>query len=509
MAKVKLVPVEGVYDKGRTRSNPEESKAIVKEIIRRLTDPELQKYSIGVVSFSKVQGDRIEDDLTAELDRHPELKDLAYNGKEPIFVKNLENVQGDERDVILFSVGYGADKNGKVSMNFGPLNNAGGERRLNVAVSRARYEMIVFSTLKASQIDLKRSNAKGVEGLKGFLEFAETGRLPMVSGNSNEGDNNIMVSQICEMLSEQGYIAQPCVGRSSFKVDIAVSTNDHPDKYILGILCDGKTYYETKTTRDREIVQPNVMKMLGWSVLRVYSIDWYENRERCMGQILDVLRSIDQGEIHEEEKTEEPPTFAFNADTINDADLIEDISKNENQLPYVEAEVSVPAIDKTTYDPTAAYNLKVIHQILKTEQPVTDGYLCKKVAKLFGFGHAGPNIQKTIAYASESLYVDPVSLGGVKSLWLNETSAQDYRSYRAPSPRAITEIPVCEIMNAVYEVVREEFSIPMTKIPSLTARKLGFSGAGSKIAETINAIVEMMLRDGRIKDTMGLISIVE
>ena len=508
-AKVKLVHVEGVYDKGRTRSNPEESKAIVKEIIRRLTDPELQKYSIGVVSFSKVQGDRIEDDLTAELDRHPELKDLAYNGKEPIFVKNLENVQGDERDVILFSVGYGADKSGKVSMNFGPLNNAGGERRLNVAVSRARYEMIVFSTLKSSQIDLKRSNAKGVEGLKGFLEFAETGRLPMVSGNSNEADNNIMVSQICEMLSEQGYIAQPCIGRSNFKVDIAVSTNDNPDKYILGILCDGKTYYETKTTRDREIVQPSVMKMLGWNVLRVYSIDWYENRGRCMDQILDVLRSIDLGDIHEEEKTDENPEFAFNADTINDAELLEDISKNENQQPYVEAEVSVPAIDKTMYNPTAEYNLKVIHQILKTEQPVTDGYLCKRLAKLFGFGHAGPNIQKAITYASEFFYVDPVSIGGVKSLWLNETSALDYRSYRAPSPRAITEIPVCEIMNAVYEVVLEEFSIPVTKIPSLTARKLGFSSTGSKITETINAIVEMMLRYGRIKDTMGLISIVE
>lgn len=508
-AKVKLVHVEGVYDKGRTRSNPEESKAIVKEIIRRLTDPELQKYSIGVVSFSKVQGDRIEDDLTAELDRHPELKDLAYNGKEPIFVKNLENVQGDERDVILFSVGYGADKSGKVSMNFGPLNNAGGERRLNVAVSRARYEMIVFSTLKSSQIDLKRSNAKGVEGLKGFLEFAETGRLPMVSGNSNEADNNIMVSQICEMLSEQGYIAQPCIGRSNFKVDIAVSTNDNPDKYILGILCDGKTYYETKTTRDREIVQPTVMKMLGWNVLRVYSIDWYENRGRCMDQILDVLRSIDLGDIHEEEKTDENPEFAFNADTINDAELLEDISKNENQQPYVEAEVSVPAIDKTMYNPTAEYNLKVIHQILKTEQPVTDGYLCKRLAKIFGFGHAGPNIQKAITYASEFFYVDPVSLGGVKSLWLNETSAQDYRSYRAPSSRAITEIPVCEIMNAVYEVVLEEFSIPVTKIPSLTARKLGFSSTGSKITETINAIVEMMLRYGRIKDTMGLISIVE
>ena len=309
------------------------------------------------------------------------------------------------------------------------------------------------------------------------------------------------------MLSEQGYIAQPCIGRSNFKVDIAVSTSDNPDKYILGILCDGKTYYETKTTRDKEIVQPNVMKMLGWSVLRVYSIDWYEYRERCLGQILDVLRSIDMGDFHEEEQADENPPFAFNADTITDADLLEDYLKNENRQPYVEAEVSAPDIDKTMYEPTAEYNLKVIHQILKTEQPVTDSYLCKRIAKIFGFGHAGPNVQRAVNYASEFFYVDPVSYDGVRSLWLNEASAQNYRSYRAPSPRAIAEIPVCEIMNAVYEVVFEEFSLPMAKIPSLTARKLGFSSTGSKISETINAVVEMMLRDGRIKDTMGLISI--
>ena len=508
LAKVKLVPVEGVYDKGRTRSNPEESKAIVKEIIRRLTDPELQKYSIGVVSFSRVQGDRIEDDLTAELDRHPELKDLAYNVKEPIFVKNLENVQGDERDVILFSVGYGADKNGKVSMNFGPLNNVGGERRLNVAVSRARYEMIVFSTLKSSQIDLKRSNAKGVEGLKGFLEFAETGRLPMVSGNSYETEHNIMVSQICEMLSEQGYIAKPCVGRSNFKVDIAVSTHENPEKYILGILCDGKTYYETKTTRDREIVQPSVMNMLGWSVMRVYSIDWYENRERCLSQILDALKTNESGDFQvEQENTGSDSCYSFNADTINGEDIVEDLPKNEKQQPYVEADVTVPTIDKSMYDPTADYNLKVIRQIITTEQPVTEGYLCKRVAKIFGFGHAGSNIQKAISHASKFLYRDPVSVGDASILWLNETSAQNYQTYRAPSPRVITEIPACEIMNAVHELIQEEFSLPKDKIPSLTARKLGFSSAGSKISEVINMIVEMMLREGRIKETMGLISI--
>jgi len=288
-AKVRLVPVEGVYDKGRTRSNAEESKAIVAEVMRRLADAELSKYSIGVVAFSKVQGDRIEDDLTAELDRHPELKDVAYNAQEPIFVKNLENVQGDERDVILFSVGYGADKSGRVSMNFGPLNNAGGERRLNVAVSRARYEMIVYSSLKSQQIDLKRSHAKGVEGLKGFLEFAETGRLPMMGMQQRHDGLNVMVSQICAMLTAHGYVAKPNVGRSNFKVDVAVATKEHPEQYVMGILCDGRSYYETKTTRDREIVQPGIMRMLGWQVMRVYSVDWYENRERSAQQILEAL----------------------------------------------------------------------------------------------------------------------------------------------------------------------------------------------------------------------------
>ena len=504
--KVKLVPIEGVYDKGRTRSNPEESKAIVKEIIRRLSDPELSKYSIGVVSFSKVQGDRIEDDLTEELDHHPELKDIAYNGPEPIFVKNLENVQGDERDVILFSVGYGADKNGKVSMNFGPLNNAGGERRLNVAVSRARYEMIVYSTLKSSQIDLKRSQAKGVQGLRGFLEFAETGHLPMTDSILRQDEKNIMVQQICERLESHGFMTTTSVGRSNFKVDIAVSTPEHPEKYILGILCDGKTYYATKTTRDREIVQPNVMRMLGWSVMRVYTIDWYENPERSIQQILDELKEHKVDEVKSKTGKDNIPLKVFSADNIQKTDILKEPERNQGQIPYIEAEVTVPAIDKTAYDPTAAYNTKVIRQILTKEQPITEGYLCKRVARLFGFGHAGSNIQRAVTIAMNKFYRDPLSLGGVSSLWMDEASSKDYKTYRSPSPRSISEIPVCEVINAVNEVILEEFSLPKEKIPTIAARKLGFSNAGAKITETINAILEMMIKNGDIREVNGKLS---
>ena len=174
-AKVTLVPIEGYYDKGKSRQNQAEAQAVVDEIVRRLSDPELRNQSIGVVTFSSVQQTLIEDMLSDVVLQNAELENLAFNREEPVFIKNLENVQGDERDVILFSVGYGPDVNGRVSLNFGPLNRDGGERRLNVAVSRARYEMKVFSTLRADQINLKKTSSIGVAGLKYFLEYAGKG----------------------------------------------------------------------------------------------------------------------------------------------------------------------------------------------------------------------------------------------------------------------------------------------------------------------------------------------
>lgn len=508
VAKVRLVPVNGVYDKGHTRSNREESKAIVQEIMRRLSDPELRKYSIGVVAFSKVQGDLIEDDLTDELDRHPEIKEIAYNENEPIFIKNLENVQGDERDVILFSVGYGADKYGKVSMNFGPLNNSGGERRLNVAISRARYEMMVFSTLKSSQIDLKRSSAKGVEGLKRFLEFAETGNLPMLSENSIKSSDSIMVNQICKALESHGYITEPFVGKSDFKIDIAVSTKENPDKYILGILCDGRTYFETKTTRDREIVQPKILRMLNWRVFRVYSIDWYENRERALSQILEELKSAESG-IPQEIQDGDTKPFVFDNDKIKEEKISETETRNQGQRPYVECNIANISINKEFYNPFDEINGRIIRKILKVEQPVTESYLCKVLARTLGFGHAGVNIQRAVSIVASNLYQDPLSVGGILSFWLSEDDARNFKGYRAPSLRSIMEIPAIEIANAIKETLKEEFSLPSDRIPTIVARKLGFSNAGAKINETIKAVLFLLAQNSEILVNNGFVSLKE
>ena len=284
--KVGFVFVEGTYDKGGKRSNRAEAEAIVGEIVRRLRDEKLRQQSIGVVAFSVAQQNLVEDVLNDTLDADRQLTDLAEGMYEPIFVKNLENVQGDERDVILFSVGYGPDKEGHVSMNFGPLNNAGGERRLNVAVSRARCEMMVFSTMHASQIDLRRSKAKGVEGLKHFLEYAEFHTLETVEQRQDEEKPvNGVAEEIAKALRERGYDVELGVGRSRFKVDLAVASRNNDSKYCLGILLDGETYRDTQTTRDREIVQPGVLQGLAWHVMRVWSVDWHNNPERLLERI--------------------------------------------------------------------------------------------------------------------------------------------------------------------------------------------------------------------------------
>ena len=513
--KVRMVRVEGRYDKGHTRSNPEEARAIVDEVLRRLeasAHPSPSAHhasprSIGIVSFSKVQQNLIEDILNEALDKHPDLKDLATNSPEPIFIKNLENVQGDERDVILFSVGYGPDKYGKVSMNFGPLNNVGGERRLNVAVSRARYEMIVFSTMSSAQIDLRRSNAKGVEGLKAFLEYAESGRLPLLNNVAAERENHILVAQICDAIEQMGYRVTPAVGRSSFKVDIAVSTADTPDSYILGILCDGRNYYETKTTRDREIVQPTVLQMLQWRIMRVYSVDWYEHHDRTFKQILDQLKEAESAPPMQYE--EPKPTFTFTSASLKTQRSARTPKRDQMRTDYVEADVKQLPIHKSNYQSRHTYNKNIMRQILEVEQPVTEAYIAKRLARALGFAQLNTKVKEAVELYSQQFYRTPMLGGRGYCLWLNESAAAAYHSYRSPSARTIQEIPDAEIANVIIEVVSEEFSLPRTSVPKLTAKKLGFANTGPKMSELILAVLSDLQQKGRVNDNNGFISISE
>lgn len=284
--KISLQQVEGYYDAGKSRTNMAEAKAIVAEVVSRMQNE--PNRSIGVIAFSLGQSNLIEDLLNEAFVENPTLEQQNATSKEPIFVKNLENVQGDERDVILFSVGYAPDQDGKLLMNFGPLNKAGGEKRLNVAITRARYEMKLFAVLRADQIDEKRTSARGVLDLKQFMKYAAGQDTLQVAKNSSS-QTDVIAQQIASWLRQQGYQVETSIGASACKVDIAVATSTHAESYKLGIILDGSHYYNLNTTSDREIVKPAVFNMLGWNLMRVFTLDWFLYPENVKKKIVEKL----------------------------------------------------------------------------------------------------------------------------------------------------------------------------------------------------------------------------
>ncbi|MCR5463403.1 MAG: DUF4011 domain-containing protein [Bacteroidales bacterium] len=275
--RVTFHPVDGIYDRGRTRTNETEAEAIVQEVKRRLTDTKEQTKSIGIVTFNASQKNLIDKKLEELFLKNKALAKIAANQDEPMFVKSLENVQGDERDVILFSVGYGLDRRGRVSLNFGPLNQDGGWRRLNVAVSRARQEMEVFSSLQPEQIVESGFVPRGVTDLKAFLKYARDGRDVLDNISSSIVKENLFAEKIADVLRTEGHLVQTNIGSSDFRVDIGVVDPSNPGNYLYGILLDGPGYSSAEAARDREVIRPQVLEGLGWTIKRDWILDWYDD----------------------------------------------------------------------------------------------------------------------------------------------------------------------------------------------------------------------------------------
>ncbi len=476
--KVHYRPVDGFYDKGGKRQNKAEAEAIVAEIRRRLEDEELRQKSIGVIAFSVVQQSLIEDLLQEMLDKNKTLHDTAAAMYEPIFVKNLENVQGDERDVILFSIGYGPNKDGKVSMNFGPLNNGGGERRLNVAVSRAREEMYIYSTLKSMDIDLRRSKARGVEGLKHFLQFAETQSLPSSSASQGSSRDTLIASQLADGLRQRGYAVTTHVGRSHFKIDVAVAMPKQPDVYLLGILLDGESYRDTSTTRDREIVQPSVLNGLRWQTMRVWSVDWFNNPERVLSRIEERLSQPQPAE------TPKPTAQTFDISMIAEEEIEQTESGGDE---YVVFEAAPSKVQRMS-------DKKLMTRIITAEQPVTFALLCRRVCALRGTPRVTPTMQRAMGELIPLFYQDASG-----ALWMTAADQQAYTHYRVSGGRDITDIPQVEIINVITEALREQVALSPDALTLIAAKKLGFTRRGNNMGVAFSNALDVLTSQGRIE----------
>ncbi len=294
---VSFVKCGGVYSKGKGRNNPEEARQVVREIVERLTSTvdEVRNQSIGVVTFNSEQQSLIEDLLDKERREDPGLEwAFAEDHLEPVFVKNLESVQGDERDVILFSTTYGPDQSGSLSMNFGPLNKNGGERRLNVAMTRARSEMKVFSSLPIDRMDLRRTSARAVADLKHFLEYAERGPQALgaaIHGSKGDFESPFEVA-VARELQNKGWEVHPQIGVSSYRIDLGILHPELPGVYLAGVECDGAMYHSSANARERDKVRQQVLEGLGWNIVRVWSTDWWINKEEQTSMIDKQLREL-------------------------------------------------------------------------------------------------------------------------------------------------------------------------------------------------------------------------
>jgi very-short-patch-repair endonuclease len=451
--------VDGVYEKGGARINKPEARALVADIVARLRSPGFREsgLTIGVVTFNGEQMTLIEDLLDEERRQDPSLEPYFDEMQlEPLFVKNLESVQGDERDIMYFSITYGPDATRAVSMNFGPMNRDGGERRLNVAITRARHELRVFSSLKAEQLDLARTQAAGVRDLKHFLEFAERGPRALAESNRGSlgGFESPFEEAVAAALATRGWLLHTQIGASSFRVDLAVVHPDAPGVYLTGIECDGATYHRSATARDRDLLREQVLRGLGWEIVRVWSTDWWIDRagtlDRLDARLKEMLASDRQTRAQRAEaetarraaeaailaarggrpaQTQPPatPSVEGPASSGDDTDGVAGSlvaggvyarnaaapsaprgagaaaeSSPASDVPgvFVEADPlsAVPDADAarffdSSYDTTLAL---MIRHVVQVEGPILDAVLARRIARAHGWQRTGGRIQERV-----------------------------------------------------------------------------------------------------------------
>lgn len=501
-SKVRFVPVDGQYDKGRSRQNKAEAQAIVDEIVRRLNDEKLRKRSIGVVTFSSVQQSLIEDLLSDVFMLNAQLESLALECEEPIFIKNLENVQGDERDIILFSVGYGPDKDGQVSMNFGPLNREGGERRLNVAVSRARYEMIIYSTLRSDQIDLNRTSALGVAGLKRFLEYAEKGGK-IAARTQNAITEYSINNLIAERLEQLGYKVDTNIGCSGYRIDIGIVDKDNPSRYRLGIICDGENYRRTKMVRDREIVQNSVLKMLGWKMLKIWTLDWWDNPNSVLESIQQALNTREENIVDKEEATAmQNEASSVNQIAVDLQSTTENVDSNIKSYQLSTLNPSPYVSEEFFYSGHKSTILAQIREVINIEAPISRSLLCKRVLAAWGISRLG---QRLDSYMNELLTMSNFYVSHCEDLafyWLNEEQYLQYAVFRTGMRDAI-DLPPEEVANAMKYVLTDEVSLPTTDLSRLSAQLLGFARGGSNVDAAMHRGIIKAIDKGYLKVENG------
>jgi very-short-patch-repair endonuclease len=404
-------------------------------------------------------------------------------------------------------VGYGPDAEGHVSMNFGPLNQVGGERRLNVAVSRARYEMKVFSTLTADMIDMNRTDAEGVRGLKEFLDFAQKGTQALSQDDVAALQKKETISEvIAGDLRKRGYEVDTQIGCSGFRIDAAIVDPDDKGRYLLGLLCDGDSYREAKTARDREICQPAVLHALGWNILKVWTVDWWNNQETVLNAIDNAVKEAKERKAMPQPEPIAPKPKPIEVEKLASAPVNTDLSGGIHKIDYTAAQIE-PNNEglESMLNPLKGAN--VIHQmkeVISTEGPITRSLLFKRILSIWGVSRLSQRSEYSLSGLIDAFHPVSTKEGDSVVYWPAET--KDYNTFRPSGDRDITDIPVEEVANAILFSLGQVLAAPAADLCKMAANQLGFTRVGINVDAATRQAMELLLKRRLVTEKDGKIA---
>jgi hypothetical protein len=492
--------VPGVYARGesglgRKGTNRIEAEAVVKAMADHArTWPDL---SLGVVAFSKAQADMLTEVLELYRRRDPMFDAFLREGKpEDVFVKNIENVQGDERDVVLISVGYGPQEpNGRLSaMTFGPVNGEGGERRLNVLFSRARVRCEVFASFDPGDIDPARTKRDGPRVLKRFLDYAKTGIMDERTPTGLDADSPFE-EDVAAIITSLGFLADTQVGTAGFRIDIGVRHPDRPGQYLLAVECDGAAYHSALWARERDRLRQDILENLGWRFHRIWSTDWFHHRKREVERLKAALMlardQIETGiRVHGANHATVRPVLNAPKEAV--PEMI-DIGHLELKMPaYVRADLVVrSAVEPHEAPVTQLADLVV--KIVAIEGPIHVDELARRITTTFGKSKAGSRIVEATGRAiRQALRHDP-TLQQDGDFLMTQAQAKEPpvrdRSAETGSLLKAAYIPPSEIAAAVAILQKESGDVSGDDLNRAVARLLGFQRVGSDLSSVINKAI--------------------
>jgi len=492
---VKFHKVDGIYRRSAGRDNPIESKYVAKLVIKHFE--ENPESSLGVVAFSSTQRDSIENAVALARNERPDLDGYFQDNRiDGFFVKSLESVQGDERDVIIFSVGYGPDETGKFYKNFGPLNQSGGHRRLNVAITRARELVQLVSSVSAA--DIGEVNSEGARHLRRYLDFAERGpaALALELGPAGLGTDSPFEDSVIDSIRSWGFEVQPQVGVAGYRIDIGVKHPNSPGAFMLGVECDGAMYHSSRAARDRDRLRHEILEGLGWSLHHIWGTAWYRNRAQEEDRLKTLLEKLARetvtGRITKKQAKNVQPALEL-ATESHDIDEIPAWVVNYEEASPSDVPRWLDLGDKSS----KSYITKLIQEVVAVEAPMHVDLLAQRLRASSGIGRLGARIQENFERAIKK---SGVSFDGT-FVREAEPRALEVRSPSRLTDRSVEQVPPEELEKAFIEVIQDALGISPEHAAAQVAAIFGWRRRGTTISKNLTQKIGDLCKSGQLELT--------